>query len=111
MPRKKKEEGKTHYDFVDHLKSSFYDVGGRTKLDRHKEFVNVFMATDEGKRVLYEILGMAKLSARLVPPFPAPIDKDRLLVLEGARQLAADIIDVITITPELNRPTQTNSKK
>lgn len=33
MPRKKKEEGKTHYDFVDHLKSSFYDVGGRTKLE------------------------------------------------------------------------------
>jgi hypothetical protein len=99
------------YELLEILKTSFYSVGGRTKQDRYVEFNNVFMGSDEGKRVLYEILGLAKLSARLVPPAPAPVDKDRMLIREGARQLAADILDVLTNPHNEVKPTKTNRKQ
>ncbi len=109
--KKKKEEVPEQYQMLDILKTSFYDVAGRTKLDRYKEFNNVFMGSDEGKRVLYEILGMAKLSSRLAPPAPHPIDKDRMLIHEGGRQLAADILDVISREPNMEKPERTNRKR
>jgi len=109
--KSKKEELPEEQDFLTILKSSYYSVGDRTKLDRYREFRNIFLGSDEGKRVLYEILGMAKLQARLVEPYPAPVDEKRLLLREGARQLAADIIDVIHKEPSTDKPVVQNRRR
>jgi len=109
-PRKKKEELPEDQKLIEDLRFSFYNISDRTKLDRYREFRKVFMETGEGKRVLSEILGMAKLSGRTVAPFPAEVDVERMLIREGARQLAADIIDVITQEPNMDKPTKTQGR-
>ena len=111
-PKTKKDELPEAQQLIEDLQFSFYNISNRTKVDRYQEFRKVFMGSDEGKRVLYEILGMAKLSGRLVAPFPAEVDTKRMLLKEGARQLAADIIDVMTKEPNMDKPTsQTRSRK
>lgn len=105
------EEMPDEHKLLEILEASFYNVSGRNKQDRYAEFNRVFMGSDEGKRVLYEILGLAKLSARLVPPFPAPVDKDRMLIREGARQLAADILDVLKNPHTEEKPTRQNRSR
>lgn len=112
-PKRKTKKDKLPEDqqLIEDLRFSFYNISNRTKLDRYKEFRKVFMGSDEGKRVLSEILGMAKLSGRLVAPFPTEVDEKRMLILEGGRQLAADIIDVITKEPNMDKPTQTRRKQ
>lgn len=111
LKEEEEEELPEEQDFLTILKSSFYTTGNRTKLDRYREFRLVFLGSDEGKRVLYEILGMAKLQARLVEPHPAPVDEKRLLLREGARQLAADIIDVIHKEPNTEKPPIQNRRR
>lgn len=108
---KKKEELPEEVVFLNDLKSSYYEVENRTKLDRHREFRELFLGSKVGGRVLQEILSLAKLSARLVEPFPAEIDEKRLLVREGARQLAADIINIIHKEPQENKQAKVNRKR
>ena len=110
-PRVKKDKLPEDQQLIEDLRFSFYNISGRTKLVRYQEFRKVLLNTDEGKRVLAEILGMAKLSGRLVAPFPAEVDTKRMLLLEGARQLAADIIDVLTKEPNIDKPTHTQNRK
>ena len=110
MP-KKKEEIPEEVAFLNDLGSSYYEVANRSKLDRHREFRQVFFGSDAGRRVLHEILSLAKLSARLVEPFPAEIDEKRLLVREGARQLAADIISIVHKEPQENKQVKVNRKR
>ena len=104
------EEQPEQYEVLDVLRDSFYSVGNRTKRDRYREFRNVFMATDEGKRVLYEILRMARLSADLVDSYPSPVDEKRILVWEGRRNLANDILKVLHREPVEEKPTQTTNR-
>ena len=113
--RKKKEENTEgpsvdlpeDQEFIEVLKASFYTTDERTKLDRYREFRSVFLGSDEGKRVLYEIMALAKLSAPLVEPYPAPIDVERMLIREGGRQLVLNIIRTISKEPNMDRPTKT----
>lgn len=67
----------------------------RTKVDRYRDFQKVFLGSEEGKRVLHDILGFAKLSAAIAAPFPEPVDEKRMMILEGGRQLAITIITVL----------------
>lgn len=110
-PKIKKDKLPEDQQLIEDLRFSFYNISNRTKLDRYQEFRTVFMGSDEGKRVLSEILGMAKLSGRIAAPFPAEVDTKRMLLLEGARGLAADIIDVLTKEPNMDKPTQTQSRR
>lgn len=111
MVKKKKEELPEQYELLEVLKTSFYSVEGRDKHDRYKEFNLVFMDTDEGKRVLYEILAMAKLSSSIITPFPQEIDTNRMLVLEGKRQLAMDILGVLSKEPNTEKPKEANKRR
>ncbi len=110
-PEEEEEEMPEEQAFLTILKSSYYGIGNRTKLDRYREFRHIFLGSNEGKRVLSEILGMAKLSARLAQPYPAPVDEKRLLIQEGARQLAADILDVIHKEPSMDKPVVQNRRR
>jgi hypothetical protein len=97
--------------FMDELAHAFSGVENRTKVDRYRDFQKVFMGSDEGKRVLHDILGFAKLSAPIAPPFPETIDIHRMLVLEGGRELAIQILSTLhTQHSNEERPTQTNRR-
>jgi len=96
-------------EFIESLNSSFYKVGKRSTVDRHREFRNIFLGTDEGRRVLYEILSMAKLSAINAPEI-GDIDTKRMLLNEGKRHLAAAIINVVHKEPKTDKPKQAQSR-
>lgn len=98
-------DSKEESELLDTLKVATATDGKRNKLDQYREFRHLFLGTDVGKRVLYDILAMAKLSARMVSPFPADVDTKRMLVLEGARQLACDILDMLHKEPNMEKPT------
>ena len=100
-PTAKSKKIKNDQELMDTLESSFTSIDGRTKLDRYREFRIIFLDTDIGKRVLHDILGLAKLSAPIAPPFPEPIETNRMMILEGGRELAVKIIDVIMKEPNI----------
>jgi len=91
-------------ELIETLDNSFHTIDGRTKLDRYRDFRKVFLGSDEGKRVLHDILGLAKLSAPIAPPFPEKIDTNRMMVLEGGRELAVKIIEVVLKEPNMEKP-------
>lgn len=95
---------KNQKELLETLDNSFKTIDGRNKLDRYRDFRAVFLGTDEGKRVLHDILGFAKLSAPIVPPFPEPIDTNRMMVLEGGRGLAVKIIETVLKEPNMEKP-------
>jgi hypothetical protein len=96
---------------MESLAHSFAGVQNRTKVDRYRDFQRVFLGSDEGKRVLHDILGFAKLSAPIAPPFPEKVDTDRMLILEGGRELAIQILNTLhTQHSNEERPTQTNRR-
>jgi len=109
VPTEPEEEMPEEQEFLGVLKSSFYSTGKRTKGDRYREFRSVFMGSDEGKRVLYEILSLAKLSADLTEPFPAPVDTNRMLIHEGGRQLVNKIVTILHKEPNENKPVKGNN--
>lgn len=109
-PTAKTKGKKEKKEFLDDLVHSFSGVDNRTKLDRYREFQKVFLGSEEGKRVLHDILGFAKLSAPIAPPFPEPVDEKRMMILEGGRELAIKILEVLHKEPITDRPTQTKRR-
>ena len=93
-------------DLLETLENSFHSIEGRTLLDRYRDFRAVFFGSDEGKRVLHDILGLAKLSAPIAPPFPEQIDPNRMMILEGGRELAIKIIEIVLKEPNMEKPVQ-----
>lgn len=108
--KKKEEEESREQDLNGVLNSSFKNSENRTKLDRYRDFRTTFLASEEGKRVLHDILGFAKLSAPIAPPFPEPVDCNRMLILEGGRELAIKIVSVLTSEPNMEQPKQTRRR-
>ena len=91
-------------ELLETLENSFYSIEGRTTLDRYRDFRKIFLGSDEGKRVLHDILGLAKLSAPIAPPFPEEIDTNRMMILEGGRELAIKIIEIVLKEPNTDKP-------
>lgn len=84
-------------EFVADLTSA--DVSGRNAMDRYKEFRQVFLGSDAGKRVLYDILALAhvwKSSVRLNPY--------ATYAAEGERRLAIKILGIIHREPAGEKP-------
>ena len=100
-----------HRELLDTLEQSFHSIEGRTKLDRYRDFRKVLFGSDEGKRVFHDILGLAKLSAPIAPPFPEKIDTHRMMILEGGRELAIEIINIISKEPNMEQPKQQSSRR
>ena len=76
-------------------------------LDRHQDFRAVFLGSDQGRRVLHEIMALGHFfratSSR------ARFESNRAFFYDGERSLAARIYAITTIEPAL-RPTKTNPK-
>ena len=69
----------------------------RNATDRYRDFRQVFMGSDQGKRVLHDILGMCHL---LRPsPISRPIDGLLMAMREGERNIGLGILSVMHNEP------------
>lgn len=80
-----------------------------TDKDRWHDFRRVFMGSEEGKRVLREILAWGHMF-RSSAGRGAPIDPCRLAFHEGERNLALRLLTTVTVEPP-ERPTETKRTK
>ena len=78
-----------------------------TEIDRYRDFRQLFLSSDQGKRVLYQLLGwghMVQSSAGL-----ANNETNRTFLIEGERNLALRILRTIYVEPK-PKPTQATSR-
>lgn len=75
--------------------------------DRYQDFRNVFMGTEEGKRVLREILSWGRLFNPSV--MSKPIDPYAMALREGERNMALRLMVTVYNEP-LERPAKTQRK-
>ena len=78
-------------------------------LDRYNDFRKVFLDTDQGRRVLKQILGWGHLLR--VSPISNPVDPWRMVFAEGARNLALGIFAVMLKAPPEKPARQTQVEK
>jgi hypothetical protein len=71
--------------------------------DRYREFRRVFLGSDEGRRVLYEILSWGHMFQSSVSR--TEIDPNRVMFLEGERNLALKLLATLNAEPTA-RPEQ-----
>lgn len=83
--------------------AGFFDImskpqtGNYTEMDRYRDFRALFLGTDQGRRVLYEILGWGHMFR---PSFQgAPIDPNRVMIHEGERNMALKVLSTINKEP------------
>ena len=86
--------------FFRELRSSY--GSSYSKVDRYREFRRVFLETDEGKRVLYEILSWCGMFR----PSTTNFDTNETFFNEGERNVALKLMHVIA-TERHARPTST----
>lgn len=65
--------------------------GEYSHLDRYADFRAVFLATDQGRRVLYEILSWGHMFA--ATPMLGQFEANKTFFLEGERNIALRIFD------------------
>ena len=82
---------------------------GYTAMDRYRDFRQLFMGSEQGTRVLREILAWGHMFR---PGFSAggPIDPYRLSIHEGERNMALRLLGTINSEP-VTKPAQVNRKK
>lgn len=81
-----------------------------TAMERYREFRELFLSTEVGRRVLSEILKIGFVAKSTTPP-GGPIDPYRTHLHEGRRTLAMDIFYHATVEPMVTRPERANSKQ
>ena len=74
-------------------------------IDRYSDFREVFLETEQGRRVLKQILGWGSLLK--VHPMKSPIDPYMTERLEGQRNLALKIFAVMLVEPSKRPDKQT----
>jgi hypothetical protein len=79
-------------------------------MDMYRDFRAVFLGSDQGKRVLFEILKRGHYDGPLIPKTPE-IDPLRMAMGEGARQLVLGVLETMNTEPPAQRPTRTNSER
>jgi hypothetical protein len=102
-------------DFDD-LRRSIPDKSKYSRLHRSQDFKSVFMNSPEGLRVLSQIMEMGFVFSSSViqdKNISNPLDLNRVVLHEGARQLALQICSFATadIQEPKDRPDQTQKSK
>jgi hypothetical protein len=96
-------------EFIGSLAEGFYGRGEYTKMDRYRDFRRLFLGTEEGKRVLYELMGWGKLYGA-IPANREQQDRD-IFVMLGERNLVLQLLRTINLEPKMNPPKKAVSKK
>ena len=78
-------------------------------VDRYHDFQMVFLETDQGRRVLKQILSWGHLLKAY--PLTSPIDPYRDERLEGGRNLILKIFAVMMVEPPQRQETQVTATK
>lgn len=79
-------------DMMAHLADSM--TAGRTRMDRYREFRQVFMGSDAGKRVLYDILAWGHLYQTSMRSNP-----HQTAFHEGERHIGLKIMTTVHLEP------------
>ncbi len=80
-------------------------------LDRYNDFRKVFLETEQGRRVLRQVLGWGHLLKSHLVRMPRPIDPYAILAAEGERNLALHIFSVMLVEPSERPDEQTTKTK
>ena len=102
-------------DSQDDLTSSLDLILGLKKtdqyhpMDAYRDFRKVFLGTDEGKRVLREILSWGRVFRS--PTFGNPIDPYAMAVTFGERNMALKLLATINHEPRPQATTATRKKE
>ena len=78
-------------------------------VDRYNDFRKVFLETEQGRKVLRQILGWGHLLKSHLVRMPRPIDPYTILSLEGERNLALHIFSVMLVKPSKQPDKQTTA--
>ena len=87
-------------DFMDELEQLPKDH--YLPLDRYRDFRRVFLETDEGKRVLRELLSWGRLFHS--PIMGSPIDPYRMAIHLGEHNIAIKLLHTVYTEPKM-KPT------
>ncbi len=80
-------------------------------MDRYNDFRKVFLETEQGRRVLRQILGWGHLLKSHLVRMPRSIDPYAVIGLEGERNLALRIFSVMLVEPTPKQDMQTTVPK
>lgn len=79
---------------------------GRGDMDRYRDYRAVLLNSEQGRRVLADILRNTAMS-KAIPPAGSPVDPYRSMELCGRRNVGLSIIGALTHEPPA-QPTQAN---
>lgn len=96
-------------EFIGNLSEGFYGRDKYTKMDRYRDFRKVFLESEEGKRVLYELMGWGGIY-RSLPINPDQKDRDVFVSL-GSRNLILQLLSTINLEPKMEQPKQAVRKR
>lgn len=83
-------------DILD-LVASLPSQEGYTAMDRYRDFRRVFLGSDEGKRVLRELLAWGRMFR--APAFGNPVDPHRMSIAFGERNIALKLLSTLHNEP------------
>lgn len=78
-------------------------------VDRYNDFRKVFLETEQGRRVLRQVLGWGHLLKSHFVNMPRPIDPYSIIGFEGERNLALRIFSVMLVEPTKKPDKQTTT--
>ena len=87
---------------------ALHPVEGYAPMDRYRDFKDVF-STDQGKRVLREILSWGRVFRS--PSFSSPIDPYAMAVTFGERNMALKLLATINHEPRTQATTAKRKKE
>ncbi len=96
-----------HQDFLTELARSHPGRGMYDKIDRYRDFRRVFLDTEQGRRVLYELLTFCGMYKSAAPA--ANFDPYETMFLNGRQDIAFGLLGIINKEPK-DRPKSTKEK-
>jgi hypothetical protein len=98
-------------EFLRDLASSHPGDRQYSDMDRYRDFRAVFLETETGKRVLYEVMSMGRMFRTTVRHVPGVgVDPLSSMINEGKRILALQILTTANIEPK-PKPDHANRTK
>lgn len=92
------------------LSAAHPGVGRYEPMDQYRDFRAVFLGSEQGRRVLHEIMQRGHYFGPLTPKTPE-IDPYALAMGEGARRLVLGITETMNKEPQAQRPARTNNTR
>lgn len=93
--------------FFASISSAHPGLGQYSPADCYRDFRQLFLSTDQGRRVLHEILSWGHMFRASVPAM-GDIDPYRVILHEGERRIILKLFSTIHVEPPAARQTRAN---